>query len=134
MQNVFKVNGRDCVLYQQLATCLKLCSSVFLVDYNHVFVHCDVFVITICFSMSLIASLNKFDKTRTSYWELVFKQSCSLKLQKIKKKHLRQGLLIKLQVWRAVTMLKIDSITSVSREIFEKSTSGCFSESFARIG
>ena len=47
------------LLYSQLVTCLRLCSSVFLVYHEHVFVYCDVFVFTIFFFSVFIVNFKQ---------------------------------------------------------------------------
>ena len=54
-------NSRDCA--SLLTTCSissKTLFKLFLVYYEHVFVYCDVFAVTICFTMSLLSILNIF--------------------------------------------------------------------------
>ena len=53
-QHVKSVNSRD---YISLLTCLILCSSVFLVHSEHVFVYLDAFISTVSFLISFILHL-----------------------------------------------------------------------------
>ena len=122
-----KVNSRDCASLLTTCNMFKLCSSVFLVYYEYVFVYCDAFVFTISFLMSFLSILNRFHtlisiiccqfciESRRSH------QRCFLKLHNIYRKAPVLGLfLIKLLAFRFATILKRGSNTGVSWEIYEK--------------
>ena len=55
-----KVNNRDCASLLTTCSMSKTLFKCFLVYYEHVFVYCDVFDVTISFSMYLLSILNRF--------------------------------------------------------------------------
>ena len=55
-----KTNSRDCASLRTTCSISKTLFKCFLVYYEHVFVYCDVFVVTISFSMYLLSILNRF--------------------------------------------------------------------------
>ena len=55
-----KANSRDCASLSTTCSMSKTFFKCFLVYYEHVFVCCDVFAVTISFSMSLMSILNRF--------------------------------------------------------------------------
>ena len=55
-----KTNSRDRSSLRTTCSMSKTLFKCFLVYYEHVFVYCDVFVVTISFSMYLLSILNRF--------------------------------------------------------------------------
>ena len=91
-----KANCRDCASLWTTCSMSKTLFKCFLVYYEHVFVYCDVFVVTISFSMYLLSILNRFHtlsypflQLSLLYWvhkkppKVFFKTRCSLKLHNI---------------------------------------------------
>ena len=60
-----KANCRDCASLWTTCSMSKTLFKCFLVYYEHVFVYCDVFVVTISFSMYLLSILNRFHTLST---------------------------------------------------------------------
>ena len=80
-----KGNSRDCASLSTTCSMSKTLFKCFLVYYQHVFVYCDVFAVTIFFSMSLLPILNRFHTLiyfyllSVLYWVQKKPQRCSLK-------------------------------------------------------
>ena len=77
-----KANCRDCASLWTTCSMSKTLFKCFLVYYEHVFVYCDVFVVTISFSMYLLSILNRFQTFIYFYLLSVLhwvRQRCSLK-------------------------------------------------------
>ena len=132
ISKVFVITLSMCFFAGKDIACLKLCSSVFLVHYEHVFVYFDVFDFKISCSVSLLSILSKFYTLIYSYllpvlyWlqkkppEAFFKKSFSLKLRNIYRKTPVLGSLFnKVVALRPATILKRDSNIGVSGEIFK---------------
>ena len=93
-----KANCRDCASLWTTCSMSKTLFKCFLVYYEHVFVYCHVFVVTISFSMYLLSILNRFHTLiyfyllSVLYWvqkkppEVSFKKRCPLKLRNIFRK------------------------------------------------
>ena len=60
-----KANSRDCASLLTTCSMSKTLFECFLVYYEHVFVYCDVFAVTISFSMYLLSILNRFHTLST---------------------------------------------------------------------
>ena len=60
-----KANSRDCASLLKTCSISKTLFKCFLVYYEHVFVYCDVFAVTISFSMYLLSILNRFHTLST---------------------------------------------------------------------
>ena len=60
-----KANSRDCASLLTTCSMSKTLFKCFLVYYEHVFVYCDVFAVTISFSMYLLSILNRFHTNST---------------------------------------------------------------------
>ena len=76
-----KTNSRDCASLRITCNMSKTLFKCFLVYYEHIFVYCDVFVVTISFSMYLLSILNRFHTLIYFYLLSVLHwvQRCSLK-------------------------------------------------------
>ena len=55
-----KANSRDCASLLTTCSISKTLFKCFLVNYEHVFVYCDFFAVTIYFSMYLLSIFNRF--------------------------------------------------------------------------
>ena len=55
-----KANSRDCASLLTTCSMSKTLFKCFLVYYEHVFVYCNVFAVTISFSMYFLSILNRF--------------------------------------------------------------------------
>ena len=60
-----KANSRDCASLLKTCSISKTLFKCFLVYYEHVFVYCDVFAVTISFLMYLLSILNRFHTLST---------------------------------------------------------------------
>ena len=93
-----KANSRDCASLLTTCSMSKTLFKCFLVYYEHVFVYCDVFAVTISFSMSLLSIFwTDFTpwstficyqfciESRRSHRGVLYKR-CSLKLRNIYRK------------------------------------------------
>ena len=64
-----KANSRDCASLLTTCSISKTLFKCFLVNYEHVFVYCDTFAVTIYFSMYLLSIFNRFHTL--IYWSTV---------------------------------------------------------------
>ena len=64
-----KANSKDCASLLKTCSISKTLFKCFLVNYEHVFVYCDVFAVTIYFSMYLLSIFNRFHTL--IYWSTV---------------------------------------------------------------
>ena len=123
-----KANSGDCASLLTTCSMSKTFFKCFLVYYERVFVCCDVFAVTISFSMSLMSILDRFHTLiyfyllSVLYWvrrkppEVLFKKDVLWNYVIFTEKCL---FLIKLEAFRPATILKRDSSTGISCKICE---------------
>ena len=127
-----KANSRDCASLLTTCSMSKNLFKCFVVYYEHAFVYCDIFAITISFLRFLLSSLNRFHTLIYFYllsdlcWlqkkplVVFFKKGVFYNYAIFTGKRPCWGLfLIKLKVCRPATILEKDSDTGVSCEIYK---------------